>query len=436
MQTKNHPLIEALERIEAAALGNDRLYTMANCGPTYLPDLFRYALSDDITFGLKQVPGPDTSDFTTMDSKDWWNGLVPILDGLAERSLTGATAKRVVSKFLGMCNPLEVKWTSRIIKQDLRLGFGASSVNEVWPGTITQFKIPLAKPFKDLKSLNGRWALQPKMDGGRVVARLTKNGGPVKLLSRTGKEWKGFQEIKDSLIVLNKELNLPVDMTIDGEVIVNRNGRMDFQEIQKLFHAEDGRKPNGDLVYIMFDYCTSDEYDNPTMTYGYRFADLVNTVNKYTPDLKNLGIIASDQLLNPKKEFLDTKAIEFVDRFGCDGAIIRRTDKVPQNKKSSDITKVKPFEDAEAEIIGKVEGKGWLVGSLGTMVCQIVVKGEKVGPKFEIGTGEGLTKELRQELWDDKDLVGKLVNFKYQRLSDDSVPILPTFRGIRHRDDV
>ena len=299
-----------------------------------------------------------------------------------------------------------------------------------------QFKIPLAKPFKDLKSLKGRWALQTKMDGGRVVARLSSFGGKVKLLSRTGKEWKGFDDIKASLQALNKEICLPVDSTLDGEVVIFKNGRMDFQAAQKMFHADDGRAPDGDMQYVMFDFATNSEYDNPKTNYDNRFYNLNEVVKPHLNKFKNLKIIDSEEVIDPKQAMLDERANKYVSELGCDGAIIRRLDKPPTNKKTSDITKVKPFLDAECVVIGKVEGKGWLEGSLGTVECQLLVDGKQSGPMFEIGTGIGFTKELRQELWDDKELIGKIVNFKYQRMSDDNVPVLTTFRAIRHPNDL
>lgn len=432
-------LVARLEAVERAALGNDRDTVLASQECPELLQYLNYALSPDITFGLKQVPKAIPAQIAILDAAEWWTELASILDELADRKLTGNAAKKRVGSFLGLCTENEAKWAERVITQDLRLGFGASTVNRIWPDTISQFKIPLAKPFKDLKSLKGSWARQPKMDGGRFVARLKKNGGSVKLLSRTGKEWgQAFDPIKLSVEKLSKKLDLSYDATIDGEVVIFKNGRMDFQAMQRLFHVDDDRKPEGDMVYVLFDFCTTKEYDNPTLTYGERFQSLQDVVGRKIGDLRsNLRIIDSCVVVDPDKESLDKAANDFVIQLGCDGAIIRRTDVVPKNSKTSDITKVKPFEDAEAYIRGKIEGKGHLVGSLGTMECELIdKKGKATGIIFEIGTGEGLTKGVRQELWDDRDLTKKIVNFKYLRLSEDGVPQLPTYRAIRHPDDI
>ncbi len=429
-------LVEMLEKIEAAPLGNARLEAIRKADSPDLRRLLNYSLSGDITFGIKQVPEATPAKTSVVGSL-WFDTLEgKLLQPMASRDLTGNDAKTQIMSFLQRCDAIEAKWTERILKQDLRLSVGAKDVNKVLPGTIVVFSIPLAKPFKDLKSLTGRWALQPKMDGGRVVARLAKRGGPVTLLSRTGKEWKPFDDVKLSLHELNQRIYSPVDITLDGEVVVVKNGRMDFQAIQKIFHTDDGRAADGDVKYVLFDYTEGTEYDFPTMPYERRLNDLETILPQFIKGLSNIEIIKTVKMANPTKEVLDKVANEFVATMGCDGAIIRRLDKVPTNSKSSDITKVKPFEDGEALITGKVEGKGHLAGSLGTLQCKFMINKKPTGPDFEIGTGEGLTKELRQELWDDPKLAGKIVNFKYLRLSDDGVPQLPTYRAIRHPDDI
>lgn len=426
-------VIEALESLENAALGNDRLDTLAQVDSPELRELLNYAMSPDITFGIKILPEPIPAQVATMARHEWWPVLRDLLDELAERRLTGNDAKRRIGSFLGLCDTTEEKWASRIIVQDLRLSIGASAVNKALGAPVVRkFKLPLAKPFKELKSLKGGWYLQPKLDGGRCVAEIDGNG-KVRLTSRSGKEWgRAFRFIKASIEQLSKDYNL-TNVCLDGELVIFKNGRMDFNAMQKMFHVVDDRPPDGDLRYVLFDLARGNEYHEPEQTYQYRYEDLQVSLGSLP---LNIDLITSEFLENPTQEYLNAKAMEFVEKLGCDGAIIRKADKVPKNSKTSDITKIKPFEDGEAVVIGKVEGKGHLVGSLGTMVCRMLVDKKPFGPEFEIGTGEGLTKDLRQELWNDPKLVGSFVNMKYQKLSDDGVPILPMYRAIRHPDDM
>lgn len=435
-------LIPHLEAIEKAPLGNARLEKIKELDCPELRELLNYVLSPDITFGIKQLPVPKKN-IDPFQLGDWFGHLTPLLDQLADRELTGNAAKEKIQKFLEGCSSVQIKWTERILMQDLRLSTGAKDINKILPNTIRVFEIPLAKPFKELKSLKGRWALQPKMDGGRVVTRLRKAGGKVTLYSRTGKEWKGFEGIKENLTKLNAKLNLAEDYILDGEIVVfDKTGRMNFQAAQRLFHAEDREQPEG-TTFIIFDFCPMSEYFNPHMIYELRLALLHTQLVPHLMPWKSLKVngirsITTQVVTDPEQDELDAKAVMYVEKFGCDGAIIRRLDTIPRNKKTADIIKVKPFEDGEAIIEDMIEGKGHLEGSMGTLVCRMLDQKSKkaTGPQFEIGTGEGLTKDLREELWNDPKTKGSFANFKYQRISNDGMPVLPTLRGIRHPEDM
>lgn len=56
---------------------------------------------------------------------------------------------------------------------------------------------------------------------------------------------------------------------------------------------------------------------------------------------------------------------------------------------------------------------------------------------YEFGVGGGFTAKQREELWSVRDsLIGQLVTVQYFGVGIDKVPLLPTFRGIRHPLDI
>lgn len=143
---------------------------------------------------------------------------------------------------------------------------------------------------------------------------------------------------------------------------------------------------------------------------------------------------------------------------GYEGTMIRSVDGPYKNGRSSlregYLLKLKPFKDDEAKVIGFYEqeenlnekkiselglskrsshkanmrGKGTLGG--------FTVKHPKFGV-FNIGTGKGLTAELRQIIWDDQDTYqGRLVKFRYQEAGTKDKPRIPVFIGWRHEDDL
>ncbi len=104
----------------------------------------------------------------------------------------------------------------------------------IQPMLATQAK----KIFKD-----PNWIFELKWDGYRVITNL--NNGDAELYSRNGISYNS----KFSL--LKKELeSIPHDCILDGEVvIVDKNGKPDFQKLQKY----DADKTHGELRYYVFD---------------------------------------------------------------------------------------------------------------------------------------------------------------------------------------
>ena len=68
---------------------------------------------------------------------------------------------------------------------------------------------------------------------------------------------------------------------------------------------------------------------------------------------------------------------------------------------------------------------------------EFFVKDVKTGLEFYIGTGQGLTKALRKEIWNNKDsYVGKLIKYKYQPSGQKDLPRFPSWLGFRDERDM
>ena len=144
---------------------------------------------------------------------------------------------------------------------------------------------------------------------------------------------------------------------------------------------------------------------------------------------------------------------------GHEGIIVRSIDGPYKfgraTKKQGWMLKVKPFEDAEAKIVGFMEGttnmneattneRGLTQrsthqenkipnGTLGKFLVTDVV----TGVPFRIGTGEGLTHELRQEIWNNKDkYINKIIKYKTQKIGTKDKPRIPIFIGFRSEEDM
>jgi DNA ligase-1 len=143
---------------------------------------------------------------------------------------------------------------------------------------------------------------------------------------------------------------------------------------------------------------------------------------------------------------------------GWEGAILRDPDAAYKlgrsTLKEGILLKMKRFYDSEATVTGFVEQmtntnekttdeRGYAkrskkkegmipAGTLGALEMEWAN-----GVKFEIGTGIGLTKELRLEIWNNQaKYLGKPTTFKYQRLGPNGAPLLPVFRCFRDPSDL
>lgn len=210
---------------------------------------------------------------------------------------------------------------------------------------------------------------------------------------------------------------------LDGELIING----DFNAVQSAIMSKHGEP---DFTYQVFD-----RTDMPFRGFGYRTARTAGMVYELMHPL----VTAVDQVLCSNEEDLAYWYETWL-AAGYEGAIVRSIDgryKFGRSTlKEGIMLKLKPFDDAEAKIVGyaelmhnndtscnKIEN---LVGgnTLGSLITQF--KGQTVH------IGSGFDAQTRARLWAIRDdLVGQLVTFKYQGVSRFGVPRFPIFKSIR-----
>jgi len=72
-------------------------------------------------------------------------------------------------------------------------------------------------------------------------------------------------------------------------------------------------------------------------------------------------------------------------------------------------------------------------GTLG----KFLVKDITTGVEFKVGTGDGLTLELRQEVWDNQEkYMGELIKYKFQKHGTKDKPRSPVWLGFRPTEDM
>lgn len=426
-------IIEALESMEAAAQGNARLEALKKSDSPELREALTLTLSPQVTFGVKKLPLYEVQE-AFADDTVWQRGLFKLLGDLKTRQLSGGAAQTAISTFLGACTTVQRKWTERILKQDLRLNVGAKDVNNtLGEGTIFQFSVPLAEDYAkvDPKHFGGRWAVEPKLDGARCVAYLPANRGRVVLYSRSGKEYINFESVRTKLQEINDNRNLSQDLVLDGEVVSYVNEKVDFQALQHTLFRKDGVE-SGKLRYLVFDGTYRTDWENPTKTYAERYAFvsefIKNSLLGVSGAVSKIGVVSMFVTVDPDKARMERYSKDFVEK-GYEGAMMRKADEPVLLKRSRSLMKVKSFLDAEATLMGVVEGTGKYDGHLGALQCKT-----QQGKLFEIGSG--FTDEQRKVFWKERDTLPKTLNFKYQELTDDGIPRFPIFKGFRSETDL
>jgi len=276
----------------------------------------------------------------------------------------------------------------------------------------------------------------PKIDGHRC---LMVQG---KALSRS------FKPIRNAYI-RNYLEGLELPDGLDGELTAGKT----FQDCSSAISSMDGEP---DFVYSIFDYVK----DEPAKPFISRIKDITDWYSAFVEKNGHTKLEIVEETLIMNEKALNEIIVLHLES-GYEGTMIRKIDGEYKFGRSSlrerILLKIKPFEDAEGRIVGfeemmhnlneaekdafgrtkrsfSKEGKV-PANTLGKFL--VVGIGDFEGIQFDIGTGQGLTHELRQEIWDNQDrYVGKMIKYKYQKIGTKDLPREPIFLGFRDREDL
>jgi len=112
--------------------------------------------------------------------------------------------------------------------------------------------------------------------------------------------------------------------------------------------------------------------------------------------------------------------LDAVVRAGGEGLMLHRADAPYLTGRSDVLLKLKPWQDAEAVVVGYVPGKGKYQGMTGALSMEM-----PDGQRFRIGSG--LTDSLRQQ----PPAIGTRITYRYQNLTKNGVPRHPRYLRVR-----
>ena len=258
--------------------------------------------------------------------------------------------------------------------------------------------------------------MQPKLDGVRCViqAEFTDvfKDMKVKAYSRTGKEWKNIDHI---LFNLEPWFALNPDVILDGE-LYNHDLKDDFEKIISLVRKQ---KPTDIDALESADMVQFHCYDiiDETKTFLERNLFINQNVprNHTIKHVDTWTVGSENQAKETHNQNLDN---------GYEGSILRTND-VYKCGRSWNLRKFKDFHDAEAEIIGWVEGKGKRRGTIGKFIAA-----DKDGNRFGMPVMDKF-KYLQENFEEMQTWKGKIATFTYFERTNANSYRHPLFKCIR-----
>lgn len=393
---------------------NDKKHLLANGNIQELDlKVFKYAYDSTKTFGLHF----NNNNLKLGEPKE---DMFELLDCLANRSLTGDTARAAVINYAIKNGDLIML----ICNKDLLCGVTATTLNNVFgKNFIPSFNIQLAKE-EDINKIKFPILAQLKYNGARVVALVER--GKVTLKSRGGHSFS-FPSLE------NKLKHIPFDCMLDGELTFGDSKNEDHTKVSGIVNSARQGTPivNSKLVYNIFDGMELDQFNNQVCARPYddrlkaieNVVKSLNSIKVYSQhvitgmpgkpaalDIFTPTEVANTSTVNNKKEL--TELYEFYIANGYEGLILKGPKHIYTFKKNKTWIKMKAADTADLHCVGYKEGKNKYTGLIGSLLCE-----GYVGDKFVTVYVSGLTDAQRE--MDVNHYLDRIIEVKYNCVIED-----------------
>jgi DNA ligase-1 len=258
----------------------------------------------------------------------------------------------------------------------------------------------------------------PKYDGIRCLI-VERDGRPA-AVTRT------MKPIPNLATRLWLEQNCPIGC--DGELVVKGE---DFHGTSSAIMSRNG-KP--DFLYALFDYIDPKDSAPLSTPFSKRIAKLDAILS--TRNLVGRVICIEQTIVECMTEL--TPLMQQALDANHEGLVIRRPNGNYKTGRSTPeeglMLKLKPYEDAEAEIVGMEPERSDLFTPerLGAFSVRL-----NSDPSIRFHVGAGLSDQQRGEFWNRRySLIGKMIRFRYQSRGMKSAPRFPVFQGLRDEADL
>lgn len=335
-----------------------------------------------------------------------------------ERYGRGQDCKDRVILWLSKQHPQAAKWCRRVILRDLRCGVSIDTAIKAG-FAIPSFELQLATDSNKCKKLDAMVQkgvmVSKKLDGYRCLA--IGSEGVFTLYTRNGNVYENFPTIKAELERLFPE----GDHVFDGEIMSDS-----FNDMQKSAFASKRKTTVGDVRYHVFDMIPASEWTSEkfTTTYFNRYDALETTISDGPSEI--VGVVPHYKL-NTLDEIREYQQV--FESAGFEGAMANPDIPYYMGRKSNCVLKFKSMLSADCKIVGFVEGKGRLEGTLGK-----VLVAQENGKQGEVGSG--FDDAERAFIWANQvDVEDRIIEVKFQEMTPDGYMRFPIFMRFRDQGD-
>jgi DNA ligase-1 len=318
------------------------------------------------------------------------------------------SSKKAVSKNVGRSNATTPEAQAKAEAESLWRFKVERKYSETKEDAQEELSLPmLAHKYEDKKKgvLFPAW-VQPKLDGVRCLAAW--DGNSIALTSRAGKPYK-MPTVQEQL-----EKWLPKDMVLDGELYQHGMSCQTVTSFVKKW------KPGSErILYNVYDVPVSDGCDS--LTFDERLDRLINVEqSKNVKFVEGFHVTSHTEVMKYHGQFIEE---------GYEGAILRMYHgQYLWGYRSSELLKVKEFQDAEFVVVDARDGKGKMEGG-------VIWKCKCGDLTFEC-TMKVTMDERRQMYAERHKYIGEKLTVRFFDRTDDGLPRFPVGIVFRASEDL
>jgi bifunctional non-homologous end joining protein LigD len=207
------------------------------------------------------------------------------------------------------------------------------AINGAMPAAMPGFIKPQLATLKSKAPKGAQWLHEIKFDGYRVQVHLNK--GKKKVFTRNGLDWtKRFSVIAGAL-------DIPGQAIVDGEVVVIKDGRTNFSELQ----AELAAGHQDRLVFYAFDLL----YLNGLDLRGARQIERKRALENILEGIE-ASVLYSEHLVGDGQEMFEHAA-----KLNWEGIVSKNADAIYRSDRNEAWLKIKTVQKGKFPVIGFVK---------------------------------------------------------------------------------